>query len=137
MITNLSISTHPGLNIPNHLRMNIPPSATKTQHSITINLPPTHYYLQLKPTIAPSLLDRQYRLFVTSGTHRLHAMPTIPGHPVDSRNPLFEARLSKGINRIEIELIASVPKGSTKATNGQEAELEKITVFANLMKEAV
>ncbi|KAH7391420.1 Bromodomain-containing protein-like protein [Cadophora sp. MPI-SDFR-AT-0126] len=134
MITNLSLATHPGLNISRHFRMDLPPSATMAQQSITINLPSTHYYLQIKPTIAQSLLDRQHKLFVTSGTQRLHAMPLIPGHPVDHRHPLFEARLLPGVNRIDIELIAALPKGAAKPSSGQEVELEKITVFANLLK---
>jgi hypothetical protein len=135
MITNLSLATHPGLNLSKHFRMDLPPSPTMAQQSITINLPSTHYYLQIKPTIAASLLERQYKLFVTSGTQRLHAMPTIPGHPVDPRHPLFEARLLPGVvNRIEIELIAALPRGAPKPTNGQDVEMEKITVFANLLR---
>jgi hypothetical protein len=134
MITNLSIATHPGLNISKHFRMDLPPSPTKTQQSVTINLPHTHYFLQIKPTIAPSLRERQYKLFVTSGTQRLIAMPTTPGQPVDNLHPLFEARILPGVNRIEIELIAALPKGAPKLPNGQDVELEKITIFANLMK---
>ncbi|PMD38186.1 Bromodomain-containing protein-like protein [Hyaloscypha variabilis F] len=134
MITNLSLATHPGLNISRHFRMDLPPSPTMAQQSITINLPSTHYYLQIKPTIAASLLERQHKLFVTCGNHRLHAMPTIPGHAVDQRHPLFEARLLPGVNRIEVELIATLPKGAAKPVSGQEVELEKITVFANLMR---
>lgn len=134
MISNLSLATHPGLNISRHFRMDLPPSPTMAQQSITINLPSTHYYLQIKPTIAPSLLERQHKLFVTSGTQRLHAMPLIPGHPVDPRHPLFEARLLPGVNRIEVELIAALPKGAAKPAGGQDVELEKITVFANLLR---
>lgn len=134
MISNLSLATHPGLNISKHFHMDVPPSPTMAQQSITINLPSTHYYLQIKPTISPSLLERQHKLFVTSGTQRLHAMPTILGQSVDPRHPLFEARLLPGVNRIEIELIAALPKGALKGVHGQEVEMEKITVFANLMK---
>lgn len=134
MITNLSLATHPGLNISRHFRMDLPPSPTMAQQSITINLPSTHYYLQIKPAIAASLLERQFKLFVTCGTIRLPAMPTIPGHSVDQRHPLFEARLLPGVNRIEVELIAAVPKGAAKPVSGQEVELEKITIFANLMR---
>lgn len=134
MITNLSLATHPGLNISRHFRMDLPPSATMAQQSITINLPHTHYYLQIKPTIALPLLERQHKLFVTSGTTRLHAMPAIPGHNVDPRHPLFEARLLPGVNRIEVELIAALPKGAPKPANGSDVELEKITVFANLLR---
>lgn len=134
MITNLSLATHPGLNISRHFRMDLPPSPTMAQQSITISLPSTHYYLQIRPTIAPALLERQHKLFVTSGTQRLHAMPAIPGHNVDPRHPLFEARLLPGVNRIEVELIAALPKGAPKPPNGSDVELEKITVFANLLR---
>ncbi|KAL3422143.1 hypothetical protein PVAG01_06299 [Phlyctema vagabunda] len=133
MITNLSVATHPGLNISQHFRITLPPSETMAQQSVTINLPSTHYYLQIKPTIAPSLLERQYKLFVTSGTQRLLAMPTIPGHSVDQRHPLFETRILPGVNRIEIELIAALPRGTVKPVNGSDIELEKITIFANLL----
>lgn len=134
MISNLCLASHPGLNISSHFRMDLPPSQTMAHQSVTINLPSTHYYLQIKPTLAASTMERQHKLFVTSGFTRLHAMPNIPGHAVDQRHPLFEARLSPGVNRIEIEIIAALPKGSTRLPNGQDVELEKIVVFANLMR---
>ncbi|QSZ29692.1 hypothetical protein DSL72_004209 [Monilinia vaccinii-corymbosi] len=134
MITNLSIATHPRLNVSRHFHMDLPPSATLTQQSITINLPSTHYYLQIKPTIAQSLLERQYKIFVTSGVTRLHAIPLIPNHGVDPRQPLFEARLLPGVNKIEVELIAAIPKGMVKPAGGPDVEIEKVTVFANLMR---
>ncbi|CAG8972979.1 hypothetical protein HYALB_00008339 [Hymenoscyphus albidus] len=134
MITNLTIATHPGLNITRHFRMDLPPSETMAQQSITINLPHTHYYLQIRPMISPSLLQRYHKLFATSGAQRLHTISAIPGQQPDPQHPLFEARLVPGVNRIEIELIAALPKG-TKRPNGQEAELEKISIFANLLKD--
>ncbi|EPQ62197.1 BgtA-20314 [Blumeria graminis f. sp. tritici] len=131
MFTNLSIATHPGLNISRHFHLDLPPSASMSQQSVVINLPTTHYYLQIKPCIAGFMMQRQYKLFVTAGTTRLHAMPTVPGHAVEPRFPLFEARLHPGVNRIEIELVAATPKCS----NGpSEIDMEKITVFVNLMK---
>ncbi|ESZ99018.1 hypothetical protein SBOR_0552 [Sclerotinia borealis F-4128] len=134
MITNLSIATHPRLNVSRHFHMDLPPSATLAQQSITINLPATHYYLQIKPTIAQALLERQYKIFVTSGVTRLHAIPLIPNHGVDPRQPLFEARLLPGVNKIEVELIAALPKGAAKPAGGPDVEIEKVTVFANLMR---
>ena len=132
MITNLVIETHPGLNISKHFHMDLPPHPTLTQQSVTINLPQTHYYIQIKPKLTPSILDRQHRVFITCGS-RLTALPLTPGHPIDPRNALYECRLHPGVNRIEIELIAALPKGA-KPVNGVDYELEKITVFANLMK---
>ncbi|TVY19201.1 Chromatin structure-remodeling complex subunit rsc1 [Lachnellula arida] len=137
MITNLLISTHPGLNIARHFRMEVTPSDVLAQQSITINLPPTHYYLQIKPTIADFLVqpDRQHRIFVTAGTQRLFALPIIPNHPIDQRHPLFDARLLPGVNRIEIEIIANLPRNSPKPANGMDMVKEKITIFANLLKQ--
>lgn len=135
MITNVSLATHPGLNITGHFRMDLPASDTFSQQSVTINLPSTHFHLQIKPQLSDSVLKRQYRLFVTNGTQRLLVLPIIPGHPVDDKNPLFEARLTPGVvNRIEIEIIAALPKGSPKPANGSDVEFEKITIFANSMK---
>jgi len=133
MIVNLSLATHPQLNLSRHFRMDVPPSATMAQHSVTINLPSSHFYLQIKPELSSSVLQRHHKLFVTKGNDRLHAMPTIPSHPIDQKRPLFETRLSPGVNRIDIELIAALPKG-TKSASGQDVELERITVFANLMR---
>ncbi|RKF72737.1 Protein polybromo-1 [Golovinomyces cichoracearum] len=131
MITNLSIATHPGLNITRHFNMDLPPSATLTQQSVTINLPATHYYLQIKPSIASAMMQRQHKLFVTAGSTRLHAMPTIPGHPVEPKSPLFEARLHPGVNRIEIEIVAAFPINVITAS---EVEMEKFCIFVNLMR---
>lgn len=113
--------------------MDVPPSETLAHQSITINLPATHYYLQIKPTVAASLMERQHKLFVTCGNNRLNAMP-VPGQGVDPRHPLFEARLLPGVIKIDIEIIAALPKGAPKLSNGQDAEMERITIFANLMR---
>lgn len=135
MITNLQFSTHPGLNIERHVRLDIQPSDKMSQYSQTFQLPSTHYYLQVKPTIAERLLTRQHKLFVTTNNIRSQARPTIPGQPIDNAHPLFEIRLVPGVNRVEVELIAALPKGE-KGVNGQDAELEKITVFINLQRQS-
>ncbi len=133
MITNISLTTHPGLNINRHFRMDLPPAPTLAHQSITLNLPSTHYYLQIKPSMAASLLERQHRLFVTSGNQRLNPMPAVPGLAIDPRHPLFEARLIPGMNKIDVELVAALPKGAAKPPSGQELEFEKITIFAHLL----
>jgi hypothetical protein len=135
MITNLSLATHPALHLLRHFQMDLPPSPTMAQQSVTINLPHTHYYLQIKPAIASSMLDRQHKLFVTSGTQRLTALPALPGHALDPRNPMFETRLVSGVNRIEVEMIAALPRGTNKPPGGSDVELEKITIFVNLLKD--
>lgn len=133
MLKNVNFATHSGLNIPRHFRMDIHPSESLTQLSITVTLPSTHYYMQIIPTIAPSVLSRQHKLFVTAASTRLHPLPKNAQSGVDASEPLFDVRLLPGVNRIEIELIAALPKG-TKPINGQDVELEKITIFANLLR---
>jgi len=134
LITNLIITSHRSLNITKHFHMDIPPSETLTQQSVAVTLPSTHYFIHVKPELADFLRDRQYKLFVTAGNQRLHAVPSSLGHSADPRRPLFETRLTPGVNRIEVELIAALPKGAPKLPNGQDVELEKVTVFANLMR---
>lgn len=114
--------------------MDLPPSPTLAHQSITINLPPTHYYLQIQASLAAPLLERHYKIFATSGTQRLHNVPRVPGSLLDPQYPNFEARLLPGVNRIEIELIAALSKGAPKGATGQDVEMEKITIFANLLR---
>ena len=133
LISNLSISTHPGLKINHHFHLDIPPSSTQSQQSITISLPATHYYLRIVPTIAHNLNHRQSKLFVTANLQRLNPIPQRP-EEADPRRPLYETRVSPGVNRIEVEMIAGPPRGAPKLGLGQEVELEKITVFANVLR---
>lgn len=133
LISNLSISTHPGLKITHHFHLDVAPSPTQSQQSITVNLPSTHYYLRIIPTIAHNLSHRQSKLFVTANLQRLNPIPQRP-EEADSRRPLYETRVSPGVNRIEVEMIAGPARGAPKLGSGQEIELEKITVFANVLR---
>lgn len=105
--------------------MDVLPSPDKTHQSVTISLPPTHYYIQLIPTVAPHVANRQHKLFLTVNGARLHA--------VDLAQQAFVTRLNTGVNRIEVEVIAALPKGSARATE-TDVELEKFSIFANLLK---
>lgn len=134
LITNLSIATHPGLKLEKHFHLDIPPSPTTSQQSVTITLPKTHYFLRITPTIATSLTHRPHRIFVTVGTVRLNPMPQRL-EETDQRRPLYEARVVPGVNRIEVEVVAGPPRGAPKVGSGQEIEIEKTTVFANVLKD--
>ncbi|KAL9599686.1 MAG: hypothetical protein Q9219_003674 [cf. Caloplaca sp. 3 TL-2023] len=133
LITNLSISTHPGLKIDKHFHLDIPPSSTTTQQSITISLPSSHYYLQLTPTLAPSVMQRPYKTFVTVNNSRIIPNPQRPEES-DARRPLYEHRVIPGINRIEVEIVAGTPRGAPKVGTGPELEVEKVTILAHLVK---
>ncbi|KAL8732646.1 MAG: hypothetical protein Q9166_002621 [cf. Caloplaca sp. 2 TL-2023] len=133
LIANLSISTHHGLKIDKHFHLDIPPSPTTTQQSITITLPSSHYYLQIVPMLASSVMHRPYKTFVTVNNSRIGATPQRPDE-AEPRKPLYESRVLPGMNRIEVEVVAGTPRGVPKVGTGPELEMEKITILANMVK---
>ncbi|MCJ1405326.1 hypothetical protein MMC11_008553 [Xylographa trunciseda] len=135
LISNLTVATHPGLKLDNHFHLDIPPSPVLSQQSVTITLPATHYCLQFTPTITPHLAHRQSKIFViVNNNTRLNPTPPSKLADVDPRCPLYDVRVVPGVNRIDVEMIAGPPRGAPKVGMGQEIELEKITVFINLVR---
>lgn len=132
LIANLNISTHPGLNIKDHLSLDIPASPTHTQQSRTITVPYTHFFLRITPTVSSSLMHRPSKTIVSCGNNRLE--PTRQTGEPDPRRPVYETRLVPGVNSIEVEIIAGPPRGAPKVGSGQDIEFEKITVFVHLQK---
>jgi hypothetical protein len=133
LITNLSISTHPSLRLVQRFHLDIPPSATASQQSVTINLPKTQHYVRIVPTIANHVKYRPSKLCVTVGMQRLEAMPQ-RAEEYDPAKPLYEVRLLEGVNRIEVEMIAGPIRGTAKNPAGQGIEREKFSVFINVAK---
>ncbi|KAI9818952.1 MAG: hypothetical protein M1832_004120 [Thelocarpon impressellum] len=133
LFSNVNISTHPGLKIARRFQLNVPPSPTFSQQSITISLPSTHYFLQIVPSVAQVTNNRQSKLFVTANGQRLNSVP-LPPSLADPRRPLFEAKLAPGVNRIEVEMIAGPIRGAPKVGNAPEVEVEKLSIFANLLR---
>ncbi|KAL8895621.1 MAG: hypothetical protein Q9207_008089 [Kuettlingeria erythrocarpa] len=133
LLTNLSISTHPGLKIDKHFHLDVPPSPKTTQQSITVTLPSTNYYLQLTPMLASHVMHRPYKVFVTVNNSRIVATPQRPEES-DPRKSLYEHRVMPGMNRIEVETVAGIPRGAPKVGTGSDLEVEKITIFAYMVK---
>lgn len=133
LISNLSISTHPGLKLDKHFNLDIPASSAASQQSFTVNLPKTHHYLRIVPTIASNIAQRSSKLLVTVGMQKLTALPQ-RADEYDPRKPTYETRVSEGVNRVEVEMVAGPPRSASKAGSGHEIEIEKITVFVNVAK---
>lgn len=133
LITNLSISTHPSLRLDQRFHLDIPPSPTTSQRSITINLPKTQHYLRIVPTIASSVKYRPSKLCVTAGMQRLEATPQ-RAEEHDATKPMYEVRLMEGVNRVEIEMIAGPPRGGPRNGSGQGIDKEKFSAFINVAK---
>lgn len=132
LITNLNIATHQGLNIKDHLSLDIPASPTRTQQSVTITVPYTHYFLRVVPTLSSSLMHRPSKTVVSCGNNRLVQSPQA-GEP-DPRRPIHETRIVPGVNSIKVEVIAGPPRGAPKVGSGQEIEYEKFTIFIHLQR---
>lgn len=127
LLPKVKIASHPHLQLPKPLSLEVPPHATFTQQSRTITLPSSHYYLQISPTISKGLsFGRPYKMFVTVNNIRLTQRDTQQDGFL--RTHVYEASLVQGVNRIEIEVAASRDHGK------EGLDVEKVTVFANLMK---
>lgn len=133
LITNVVVTTHPTLNLQQHATYNFPASDIKKEPSFAFHLHAEQYSIQIKPTLAPSLIDRHHKLFVVVDTVTvLPALPIIPGHPVDPLHPLFELRLHPGGNRIDLEITAFLPPGS-RSPGGPDFLMERWNLNAFLM----
>ncbi|OJD13549.1 hypothetical protein AJ78_06009 [Emergomyces pasteurianus Ep9510] len=135
LISNLRLFSHPNLDLRQSFLLDIPPSPIQTQQSITVNLPAKSHILCITPTITPSSLQRQTQLTVTVGTQRLSPMLS-PSRTMDPTKPYYEVRLGIGITKIDIEMSAGATTrgGSGLKLPGRDAEYERLTVYANLMR---
>lgn len=130
--------------------MTIPASKTKTHYSATINLSPTHSYLQITPKVPIALTTRLYRLFVSvngNKTFEVNRVPVTAGINGSAETagfeggkkkgePVFEAKLVGGVNRIEVEIVAERVSKDGEITSGKDAvEIEKCTIFLHLARQ--
>jgi hypothetical protein len=147
LLPKIVLKAHPALNLPRPFSVDILAHKEKSSHSVTINLPSTHAYLQIIPHIPVALTGRAYRLFViVNGTKTLEVnrAPVTAGINGSSQydggkkkgEPVFEAKLMQGVNRIEVQIIAEKDRrGKPEPKDPKEqVVLEKCQIFANLMK---
>lgn len=129
LLPKVMLSTHPHLKLNPPFSLAIAPHATLSQQSRTVTLPSTHYFLQISPTISrPLSMGRAYKLFVAVNGSRLTQRDTIFHQESGRRTHVYEGSLAPGVNRIEVE-VASAKEGEATGL-----DLEKVTVFANLMR---
>ncbi|KZM18563.1 uncharacterized protein EKO05_0002340 [Ascochyta rabiei] len=150
LIPRLTLNTHPALNLPHPWTMTIPASKTKTHHSATVVVSPTHSYLQITPKVPIAVTNRLYRLFVLvngNKTFEVNRIPVTAGINGGAEGagfeggkkkgePVFEAKLIGGVNRIEVEIVAEKEENDGETVSGKDAvEIEKCTVFLNLARQ--
>ena len=125
----VKIATSPQLKLDTSFSAAIKPHETLSVQSYTFSLPSTHYYLQFMPTISkPLSMGRPYKMFVTLNGSRLTQRDTILHSESGTRTHVYEGSLAAGVNRIEVE-VAAAKDGEAKGL-----DIEKLVVFANLMK---
>lgn len=130
LLPTVTIATHPQLKISNPLKVRIPPHSTLSQQSTTVTLPSTHYFLQISPTISKQLsMGRPYKMFVAVNGTRLNQRDTQFHADTGRRTHVYEGSLAQGVNRVEVEVAAAKEGG-----DGKGLDVEKVTVFAHLMK---
>lgn len=128
----LQIVTIHSAQADNRLSFTIPASTIECQQEVTLHVPSTHYRIQIRPTIASFLepQQREWKLNVPHNTARLYPMP---GQYEKRTEPVFDAALNYGVNRLDVSLVAALPKGE-KAPNGLTMEMERFVVHLNLLK---
>nr|POE49522.1 isoform 6 of protein polybromo-1 [Quercus suber] len=125
----VTLATHPQLKAANPLMISLPAHPTLTHQSSTITVTSTHFFLQISPTISKQLsMGRPYKMFVTVNGSRLTQRDTQFSAETGRRTHMYEGSLAQGVNRIEIEVAAA------KEGDGKGLDVEKLTVYANLMK---
>ncbi|KAF1360527.1 Bromodomain-containing protein [Lizonia empirigonia] len=150
LIPRLTLNTHPALNLPHPWSISVPASKTKTHYSATVVISPVHSYLQITPNVPIALTNRLYRLFVMvngNKTFEVNRVPVTAGINGGAEGagfeggkkkgePVFEAKLVGGVNRIEVEIVAEKDGKDVEAVDGKEAvEIEKCTVFLHLARQ--
>ncbi|KAL1604074.1 hypothetical protein SLS60_005666 [Paraconiothyrium brasiliense] len=152
LIPKITLNTHPALNLPKPWTVEIPAHKTKTSHSVTIPIPTTHSYLQITPHVPIAHTNRLYRLFVmvngnktfevnripvTAGINGASSSPQ-PGIEAGKKKgePVYEAKLGAGVNRVEVEIVAEKDRKGEKesAVPKEQIESEKCTVFLHLTR---
>lgn len=155
LIPRISLNTHPALSASKPWSVNILANTQKTTYSATMVVAPTHSYIQIIPKIPIALTNRMYRLFVTvNGNKTLEAnrVPVTagingatpgPGYEGGKKKgePLFEAKLLGGVNRIEVEIIAEKERkeqseNAVAVAKKDDVEIEKCTIFLHLPRQA-
>jgi hypothetical protein len=148
LIPKIVLTSAPTHNGAKPFSTTIPAHKLKTTQSVTINLPPSHSSLQIVPHIPVAFSNRAYRLFYQlngkSYSESLRPPPSAsmngssPSYDSGKKKgePLYEAKLVAGVNRIEFEVVAEKDrKGKPDSKDPKELiDVEKCTIFVNLMR---
>jgi hypothetical protein len=150
LIPKITLNTHPALNLSKPWSINVAANKQKTSHSVTMSLSSSHSYLQVVPHVPIALTNRLYRLFVTINGNKafeVNRMPvtagingagTTPGYEGGKKKgePVYEAKLMVGVNRVEVEVVAEKDRRGKPESNlpKEQVDIEKCTIFLHLLR---
>ncbi|KAI1497053.1 Bromodomain-containing protein [Biscogniauxia marginata] len=132
LMPKLVICSHPSLQVDSRLSITIPTSTTEYQQEIFFNAPASHYRLQILPHVA-SFLETQHREWKLNVLHDSTRQYPSAVSFEKRGEPIFDISLHYGTNRLEVSLVAALPRGE-KGPSGLNMELEKYVVYFNLLK---
>lgn len=129
LLRNIQIVTHPSLSLEQDLCLDIPPSPTLSQQTITVTLPSAHHMLTVRPTLEAGSNQRQVKLVALMGLQRLH--------PAGDASALaYDIQLHPGTTKVDFEAIAGAPRGLRDGPPGSDIDYERVTIFFNLLRGA-
>ncbi|KAI9842287.1 MAG: hypothetical protein M1837_007357 [Sclerophora amabilis] len=131
LVTSLCISTHPALVDTPRYELMIYPENEKREVHIADTLESGQYYIQILPTLAEGVRQRELKMFVIVNGQRLNPTPQNPGqyHP---DKPIYEAFFNQGIvNRVELDMCA----GPAEGAEPHELDFEKMYFYAHVRKD--
>ncbi|KAJ6120249.1 hypothetical protein N7523_004529 [Penicillium sp. IBT 18751x] len=128
LIRNVQIITHPSLSLERDLRLDIPPSASLTQQTVTISLPSWCHLMRVKPTLAVGTAQRQVKIVALMDMQRLH--------PSGEASALaYDIQLYPGTTKVDLEAISGPARGVPKSgPPGSDVDYERVTIFFNLLR---
>ena len=148
----ITLNTHPALSLPKQWSVEVPANLQKTEHSATILVSPAHSYLQITPKVPIALTNRLYRLFVSVNgvkTYEVNRVPVTagingsspgPGYEGGKKKgePVFEARVATGVNRVEVEIVAEKDQKNQSDTSLEKSQIdvEKCTIYLHVVRQS-
>ncbi|KAL2005009.1 hypothetical protein VTN00DRAFT_2859 [Thermoascus crustaceus] len=134
LIENVSIFTHPSLTLRQGFHLDIPSSPTASQQCVTINLPSSHNFISIRPSVAASTPQRQTKLVVSLGMQKVQ-VPS-QDRSSDQTKPTYDIRLNTGVTKVDLEMIAGPSRGVPKSgPPGSDLEYERVTIYFNLLRQ--
>lgn len=126
LIKSVTYITHPNLPGDPKWQLSVSASATRTQVSSFIYLPPSHYYFRVTPHTADLKSRDSWKLCVSANWHTVQESPHAAGS--------YDFRLQPGENTIVVDVIASLAKGEKKeyAPPQMQFDFERVTLVVIL-----